>query len=217
MDSCCEFALRWILQNLAIGSIGSIAWYRPKTHHYLSQCWPSYVSPYGVTMPQWAKLLCLQTKLFEKGPYVSTNDNAVDIIAIYYNNLFRLSTYLYDFIQWFNNAQQVLFLGTKSRSTAYGFVLTHTFARWIVLKVVLTVKSIKPEQRARKLCAYFMRYIWLSLKTKGHQFDNFVVTGGNVSCRNDNLRCHHWRQIKLSNWRSFVYRYIIALYISRHR
>ena len=29
-----------------------------------------------------------------------------------------------------------------------------------------------------------------ALKTKGRQFDNFVVTGGTVSCRNDNLLCH---------------------------
>ena len=29
-----------------------------------------------------------------------------------------------------------------------------------------------------------------TLKTKGRQFDNFVITGGTVSCRNDNLQCH---------------------------
>ena len=33
-----------------------------------------------------------------------------------------------------------------------------------------------------------------SLETKGRQFDNFVATGGTVSCLNDNLRCHQWRQ-----------------------
>ena len=33
-----------------------------------------------------------------------------------------------------------------------------------------------------------------SLKTKDHQLDNFVITGGTVSCRHDNLRCHQWRQ-----------------------
>ena len=32
----------------------------------------------------------------------------------------------------------------------------------------------------------------IRLKTKDHQFDNFVVTGGTVS--NDNLRYHQWRQ-----------------------
>ena len=34
----------------------------------------------------------------------------------------------------------------------------------------------------------------VTLKTKGCQFDNFVVTGGTVSCRNDNLQRHQWRQ-----------------------
>ena len=29
---------------------------------------------------------------------------------------------------------------------------------------------------------------------KDRQFDNFVVTGGTVSCRNDNLWCHQSRQ-----------------------
>ena len=33
-----------------------------------------------------------------------------------------------------------------------------------------------------------------TLKTKGGQFDNFVVTGGTGSCHFDNLRCHQWRQ-----------------------
>ena len=31
-------------------------------------------------------------------------------------------------------------------------------------------------------------------KARGCQFDNFVVTGGNVSCHNDNLQCHQWWQ-----------------------
>ena len=30
-----------------------MAWCRQATSHYLSQCWPSSMSPYGVTRPQW--------------------------------------------------------------------------------------------------------------------------------------------------------------------
>ena len=30
-----------------------MAWCRQATSHYLSQCWPSSLSPYGVTRPQW--------------------------------------------------------------------------------------------------------------------------------------------------------------------
>ena len=36
--------------------------------------------------------------------------------------------------------------------------------------------------------------LFSSLKAKDRQFDNFVMTGGIVSCRNNNLRCHQSRQ-----------------------
>ena len=32
-----------------------MAWCHQATSHYLSQCWPRYMSPYGVTRPQWVK------------------------------------------------------------------------------------------------------------------------------------------------------------------
>ena len=31
-----------------------MAWCRQATSHYLSQCWPRSLSPYGLTRPQWA-------------------------------------------------------------------------------------------------------------------------------------------------------------------
>ena len=36
-----------------------MAWCRQATSHYLSQCWPSSMWPYGVTRPQWVKSLQL--------------------------------------------------------------------------------------------------------------------------------------------------------------
>ena len=33
-----------------------MAWCRQATSHYLSQCWPRSLSPYGVTRPQWLKI-----------------------------------------------------------------------------------------------------------------------------------------------------------------
>ena len=33
-----------------------MAWCRQATSHYLSQCWPRSVLPYGVTRPQWVKV-----------------------------------------------------------------------------------------------------------------------------------------------------------------
>ena len=32
-------------------------------------------------------------------------------------------------------------------------------------------------------------------ETEDHQFENFVVTDGTVSCPKDNLQWHQWRQI----------------------
>ena len=34
-----------------------MAWCRQAASHYLSQCWPRSLSPYGVTRPQWVNLL----------------------------------------------------------------------------------------------------------------------------------------------------------------
>ena len=32
-----------------------MAWCRQVSSHYMSQCWPRFMSPYGVTRPQWVK------------------------------------------------------------------------------------------------------------------------------------------------------------------
>ena len=33
--------------------VQEMAWCHQATSHYLSQCWPRFLSPYGVTRPQW--------------------------------------------------------------------------------------------------------------------------------------------------------------------
>ena len=40
-----------------------MAWCRQTTSHYLSQCWPSSMSPYGVIRPQWVNIQLLDYKL----------------------------------------------------------------------------------------------------------------------------------------------------------
>ena len=34
-----------------------MAWCRQATSHYLNQCWPRSLPPYGVTRPQWVKII----------------------------------------------------------------------------------------------------------------------------------------------------------------
>ena len=53
-----EIALRWMSLDLAgyKSTLDQVmAWCRQVTSHYLSQCWPRSMSPYGVTRPQWVK------------------------------------------------------------------------------------------------------------------------------------------------------------------
>ena len=52
----CELALRWMSLDLTDDKstlVQIMAWCRQATSHYLSQCWPRSLSPYGVTRPQW--------------------------------------------------------------------------------------------------------------------------------------------------------------------
>ena len=40
-----------------------VAWCHQATSHYLSQCWPRFMSPYGVTRPQWVKFMSISFTL----------------------------------------------------------------------------------------------------------------------------------------------------------
>ena len=53
-----EIALKWMPLDLTDGwTLGQVmAWCRKATSHYLSQCWPRLVLPYGTTRPQWVKI-----------------------------------------------------------------------------------------------------------------------------------------------------------------
>ena len=53
-----EIALRWMPQDLTDDKstlVQVMAWCCQAASHYLSQCWPRSMSPYGVTRPQWVK------------------------------------------------------------------------------------------------------------------------------------------------------------------
>ena len=51
-----EIALIWRsldFTNDQSTQVQVMAWCHQATSHYLSQCWPSSMSPYGITRPQW--------------------------------------------------------------------------------------------------------------------------------------------------------------------
>ena len=52
----CELTLRWMSLGLTDDKstlVQVMAWCRQATSHYLSQCWPRSLSPYGVIGPHW--------------------------------------------------------------------------------------------------------------------------------------------------------------------
>ena len=54
-----KIALRWMPLDLTDDKstlVKVMAWCRQATNHYLCQCWPRSLSPYGVTRPQWVNL-----------------------------------------------------------------------------------------------------------------------------------------------------------------
>ena len=58
----CKIVFKWMPMDLAgVKStlVQVMAWCRQATSHYLSQCWPRSLSPYGVTRPQWVNPLRL--------------------------------------------------------------------------------------------------------------------------------------------------------------
>ena len=55
----CEIALIWMSSDFTDDQstlVQVMAWCRQATSHYLSQCWPRPLSPYGVTRPQWVNM-----------------------------------------------------------------------------------------------------------------------------------------------------------------
>ena len=55
----CEIGITWMSLDFADDQstlVQIMAWCRQATSHYLSQCWPRSLLPYGVTRPQWVNL-----------------------------------------------------------------------------------------------------------------------------------------------------------------
>ena len=78
-DISCGIALRWFSLDVTDDKstlVQAMAWCRQATSHYLRQCWPRSMSPYGVTGPQWVKLwrkyMCLNSLWFSE-PYGITD------------------------------------------------------------------------------------------------------------------------------------------------
>ena len=67
----CEIALKWMSLDFTDDQstlVQVMAWCHLAASHYLSQCWPRPLLPYGITRPQWVNTLshwryCCNSKL----------------------------------------------------------------------------------------------------------------------------------------------------------
>ena len=58
-STSCEIALWWMSKHLTNDQstlVQVMAWCHQATSHYLSQCWPIYMTPYCVPRPQWVNM-----------------------------------------------------------------------------------------------------------------------------------------------------------------
>ena len=58
-----------------------MAWCRQATSHYLSQCWPSSLSPYGITRPQWVKWTLILIWILHYISLAKWHIHAIEIIS----------------------------------------------------------------------------------------------------------------------------------------
>ena len=96
----CELALRWTSLDLSDDKstlVQVMAWCRQATSHFLNQCWPRSLAPYGVIRPQWVKdetisdcLICFVLKLTSCDIYESYCCNSS--LAIYLLNCWLILT-----------------------------------------------------------------------------------------------------------------------------
>ena len=95
-------------QAITFTLVQVMAWCHQATSHYLNQCWPRSMSPYGVTRPQWVN------------PWVgvksSTILNSIEIQICFYVSLKSFSMQRVNFFFFFNHAgKKGQFVWTKGR------------------------------------------------------------------------------------------------------
>ena len=88
IDGCgisCEIAIIWMSLDFIDDQstlVQVMAWCHQATSHYLSQCWPRCLSPYGITRPQWVNLgsySCSNTVMMD---CVITRVNCTDLLMV---------------------------------------------------------------------------------------------------------------------------------------
>ena len=95
-----------------------MAWCRQATSHYLNQCWPSSMLPYGITRPQWVnsfivpwqtwknshKILKLTYHVLEVKCHVFASTSNVFLINLHWVQYHGLESNLVQVMAWWHQA-----------------------------------------------------------------------------------------------------------------
>ena len=155
-----EIVLRWMPLDLTDDKsalVHVMAWCHQATSHYLSQCWPSFMSPYGVARPQWVKAMRAQLSLKAVLPLAKR-------IAIASN---RCNTGPRVLIQWLLSQTSYLYHGEPyiGKTASFFYILvqsevTNSAFSWsngwpidcrICLSLVLCMETVRQSNTAREL------------------------------------------------------------------
>ena len=133
-----------------------MAWCRQATSHCLSQCWPIFMSPYGVTRPQWVK-----NQMWPQ--YVTYNN--MDIIL---NNMYWMEWLTLEvlFETWPQPRPQLERLGPETPPTATWLPILVTHIRSQVKTRQSQSYKRLPKVKILKFCKKL--YMW-------HTFWSYLI------------------------------------------
>ena len=90
----CQIALRWMSEDFTDDKstlCQVLAWCRQARSHYLSQCWPRSILPYGVTRPQWVSYIELKLNRLATSWRMYVFPSLRELIYVY-----RTASWLFD-------------------------------------------------------------------------------------------------------------------------
>ena len=117
MRTSCDVVLRWMPQNTFDYNstlVQVMGWYRQAITDYLSQCWPSSISPYSVTWPQWVTLtwhilfksFCRMLWIWKKNDLLTTSIHPS--IWGHGDKYFKSTHFLYEDVTAFSNGITII-------------------------------------------------------------------------------------------------------------
>ena len=137
-----------------------MAWCRQATSHYLSQCWLSSLSPYGVIRPQWVKD-CLYR-------YMNSYHKNKTVVILSY--LYNGNTYTGKMVYSYQNSSQYINRIVKSAPKIciwFGYSTCSCLVTWFCYQLIAkpgnktaALPWPDPSPKCNFFCYFFFTWLW---------------------------------------------------------